>query len=280
MKIIRGLYLSFAVILPCLLTLFGCSTVSKPKPDGGRSDSQQAVPPVGTYRSLALRYEASRQFPKALFAWRLVDNLLSGDKEAKERIAQLQQTIQAEGNRHLTQGKEYLQRKSFQEARRQFAIALAYNPLLTEAADHVRRLSLEDEFVEYEVKPGDDPERIAQTVYRDTGRQFIVTYFAELVNDKEMRPGRILRLPAPDQETRVKPVHGPKAYRPGNEMTKAYGKAGAEAHYAKGVAYYLEQQFREAIKEWEETLRLDPEHPNAKRDMQKARIMLKRARSK
>jgi hypothetical protein len=35
-----------------------------------------------------------------------------------------------------------------------------------------------------------------------------------------------------------------------------------------------------AIREWEETLSLDPEHPNARRNIEKARSLLKKGQLK
>ncbi len=45
----------------------------------------------------------------------------------------------------------------------------------------------------------------------------------------------------------------------------------AEEHYNEGVRLFLAEKLDGAIKEWEETLRLDPQHLRAKRDLEKAR---------
>lgn len=271
---------SFTAVLALLLTLLGCGTMTQPKLDNGAPDSQQALSTADTYRKLAQKYEADQKFPKALFMWRIVDSLTRRDSEARERITQLTQTIETEGNKHLAKGREYLEQKSFQAARNEFVLALAYNPQIKEAADHVRELSAEDEFVEYRAREGDTPERIAQAVYRDAAKHFIVVYFGDIANGRELKPGTVLRLPAPDQETKTKTVHLPRPYSGTSQTSKPYDKAEAEAHYSKGLAFYLGQQYREAIREWEETLRLDPTHPNARRDIQKARAMVRKTRSK
>ena len=70
--------------------------------------------------------------------------------------------------------------------------------------------------------------------------------------------------PEVKREAKAKPVPPPKVY----------DKAGAENHYRKGLNYFLAEDLQGAIREWEETLRLDPEHPNAKRDIEKARSLL------
>ena len=61
---------------------------------------------------------------------------------------------------------------------------------------------------------------------------------------------------------------------------KVYDKARAEDHYKKGLNFFLAEDLQGAIKEWEETLRFDPGHPNAKRDIEKARSLLVNVGSK
>jgi tetratricopeptide (TPR) repeat protein len=263
-----------------LAVLPGCVTSNRQNVTPSVSGSQTASASLGIYRRLVAQYEADQQLPQALFMWRVIASIDPGDSTARQRITQLRLTMETESRLHLARGKEHFDRKSFQGARREFALALACNPYVEEAADHLRRLSVEEELVEYRIRTGDSPERIAQTVYCDGSKQFVVAYFADTGSDKELKPGGILRLPAPEQEMKAKSVHLPKPYTAGGEVHRVYDKSGAEAHYGKGIACYLAQQFQEAVNEWEETLRLDPEHPNARRDIQKARTMLRKARLK
>jgi tetratricopeptide (TPR) repeat protein len=44
----------------------------------------------------------------------------------------------------------------------------------------------------------------------------------------------------------------------------------AESHYKKGLVYYSSGDLDNAIKEWQETLRLNPTHPQAGQDLKKA----------
>jgi tetratricopeptide (TPR) repeat protein len=48
-------------------------------------------------------------------------------------------------------------------------------------------------------------------------------------------------------------------------------KEKAEEYYSAGVRYFINQQLDEAIRSWEQTLALYPEHPKAPRDIEKAR---------
>jgi tetratricopeptide (TPR) repeat protein len=48
----------------------------------------------------------------------------------------------------------------------------------------------------------------------------------------------------------------------------------AEEHYKAGVQYFVNQKLEQAVTEWEETLRLNPDHPNARKDLVKARKLI------
>ena len=47
----------------------------------------------------------------------------------------------------------------------------------------------------------------------------------------------------------------------------------AEEFYTAGVRHYLDQRLDEAIRAWEQTLALNPEHPKAPKDIEKARAL-------
>jgi len=51
-------------------------------------------------------------------------------------------------------------------------------------------------------------------------------------------------------------------------------KKQAEVHYLKGVKHFLNEELQSAIKEWEKTLSLNPEHKNAKKHVKNARSLL------
>ncbi|MGB2927295.1 MAG: hypothetical protein WBB70_00130 [Desulfobacterales bacterium] len=50
----------------------------------------------------------------------------------------------------------------------------------------------------------------------------------------------------------------------------------AEVHYLKGVNHFLNEELQSAIKEWEKTLALNPEHKKAKKNINNARSLLKK----
>jgi tetratricopeptide (TPR) repeat protein len=48
----------------------------------------------------------------------------------------------------------------------------------------------------------------------------------------------------------------------------------AEIHYKVGVKHFLNEELEEAIKEWEQTLALNPDHQKARKDIEDARSLL------
>ena len=59
--------------------------------------------------------------------------------------------------------------------------------------------------------------------------------------------------------------------RPNGKRTPKGELREAEAHYGAGMRRFLAEDLEGAIREWEKTLSLDPAHPKARRDIEKAR---------
>jgi len=53
----------------------------------------------------------------------------------------------------------------------------------------------------------------------------------------------------------------------------------ADAHYRKGISYFLSEELDLAIKEWEEVLRLSPNHLKAKKDLRNARRLRRKMKN-
>ena len=51
-------------------------------------------------------------------------------------------------------------------------------------------------------------------------------------------------------------------------------KQEADAHYNKGVNFYINEQLNEAIDEWEIAIELNPSHPKAAKDMEEAKKLI------
>jgi tetratricopeptide (TPR) repeat protein len=278
-----------ACIAGVLLLLFGCGelprviVVQKPERPPEKEDPFRGVPE--TYRAKAIEHEKAGDLQQAILAWKIVHGLKPDDAESSRKIQDLTMQAQALAESHFRKGVEFAGRNA-QAARREFLMALVYKADYREALEYLRQKATDPDVVVYEVVQGDTPAAIAQKLYRDPGKDVVVAYFSDLGSGDQLRPGTVLRLPVIDAEpkadAKTEPRMQPKAAPKPKPAAPAasYDKAGAETHYRKGVQYYLAENLQGAVKEWEEALRLDPEHPSARRDIEKARRLLETLQSK
>ena len=280
----------FICIAGLLLALFGCAelpriiVVQKPEKPPEKEDLFRGVPEQ--YRAKAIEREKAGELQQALFAWKIVHGFNPDDAESSQKIQALTKQTQALADSHFRKGVEFLGRNAQHAARRELLMALVYNPEHREALEYLRQKAVDPDVTVYEVKQGDTVAAIAQKIYRDPGKDFVVAYFNDLGSTDQLRPGAALRLPVIDAEPKADVKTEPRAQPKAASKTKpappasSYDKAGAETHYRKGLQYYLAENLQGAVKEWEEALRLDPEHPSARRDIEKARRLIETLQSK
>jgi tetratricopeptide (TPR) repeat protein len=71
--------------------------------------------------------------------------------------------------------------------------------------------------------------------------------------------------------------HIQQDYKDVNEITAAIKikiNAQAEHHYKQGVKYFINEELKKAIEEWEKTLVFNPNHPKALKDIENAKHIL------
>jgi len=231
----------------------------------------------------AIKLEKSEEFPKTLLYWRVVQSFTPHDQEASEKVLFWKTRVRREAENHFLKGLENFKQNSVQEARKEFLLALAYNPEHHQALDYLKHKLNEPVWTIYEVKKGDTPRKISQEIYKDPEKDFLIAYFNNLDSQDPLRPGMTLKLPilspvgtakkVPAQESLHKPPAPSKPLKLDASLQEQ-----ADIHYAKGIKYFLSEELEKAIKEWEETLRINPNHQNAKRDLRRARNLLKNLR--
>ena len=124
--------------------------------------------------------------------------------------------------------------------------------------------------------------KIAGEAYRDPEKDFLIAYFNRLPAGSPLQVGTELRLPDVDTRPSKATEKAPGYSHPDKEgddlRDAAERKEGdgrrhreADAHYAAGIRRFLAEDLDGAIREWEKTLSLDPAHPKARRDIEKAR---------
>lgn len=237
-----------------------------------KRDPFQAFPQK--YRQEALEDERNQDLRKALFYWKVVRSFLPEDREAGKRIESLEQQMGIEAEKHFRKGLDLFRMKSIPSAQKEFLIALAYNPDHAAALDYLKHQLPDPGYIVYETKEGDTLKGIAKGVYKDPEKDFLIAYFGDLGSGGGIKPARILKLPVIEPIGVVKPEHREERVVPSKApKPETRRSAQAEVHYKKGVKHFIAQDLDQAIEEWEETLQLDPEHPKAKRDLERARRM-------
>lgn len=309
------------------------------------------------YSNRAMEYGKKGEWRKALQSWEIVKSFVPSDETVAKKIENLRTQINVLTDQHFKQGLTYYQKHSLPEARKEFLLALCYNPDHKEALEYLKQKLVGEDFTLYEVRKGDTLQKIAREKYHDSQMDFLIAYFNDLKKDAPITPPMTLKLPmiasAPikqpigSKEMSYEPKETPfdtremlskaqvyfktKNYRetlsisenileydPANKeardlMNESYYQMAkilnqgkkyqealtmfnhvdpkykdvkewipsvknqlAEAHYLMGVKYYVNEELEKAVKEWEETLTLNPKHPKAKRDMENAFQLLKK----
>jgi tetratricopeptide (TPR) repeat protein len=83
------------------------------------------------------RSEERQGDPRAALAyWRVVRAFLPEDAEAAGRVTALEREIRLQAREHLRKGKEQYREGRYAEARKEFLVALAYDPFLEESLHH------------------------------------------------------------------------------------------------------------------------------------------------
>ncbi|RPH52122.1 MAG: LysM peptidoglycan-binding domain-containing protein [Desulfobacteraceae bacterium] len=313
---------------------------------------------ITMHEEKAVEYEKMGDLRKALQSLKIVNDFKPNNETVLNQIVYLKSQIQKVASDHYDKGVSYYQNNSMKAALKEFLLALSLNPDHKEALDYVKHRMTGDENIVYEVKKGDTAKGIAQKVYNDSSKDFLIAYFNDL-NKETLAPGMTIVLPSlkaiqvapeitpsyeePTEYINVKqeirkaryyfcskkyqqsactsekileydPVNkdaidlknasyyemggmlkNQKKYAEAlavfnnvdpdyknvrqitgflNNINKNKGRA--VEHYMSGVNYYMNQDLDKAIKEWETTLILDPNHPNAKKDIENARSFLEK----
>lgn len=232
------------------------------------------------YRLKAHEFERSGELPKALFFWKVVSCFAKDDQEARRRMDEIETTIRIESERHFQKGLEAFHKNLTEMAMKEFLMTLAYDPEHRQALDFLKDRLNDQDYILYKTKTGDTLRRISQDVYHDADKEFLISYFNRLDSHDSLKTGITLRLPILPPIWRAKKNRleefSPTSLNPSPTPKKMdpMVQEQADIHYAKGVKYFLSEELEKAIEEWEEAIRINPNHPQAKRDLQRARRML------
>jgi tetratricopeptide (TPR) repeat protein len=98
----------------------------------------------------------------------------------------------------------------------------------------------------------------------------------DLINASYYQMGKKLSQEKKYQEALTMFTHVESGFNDVRKWIASTKKQLAEAHYIEGVKYFTREEFDKAIKEWEATLTMDPNHQRAKKDIENARSLLQK----
>jgi tetratricopeptide (TPR) repeat protein len=348
----------FLTVFSLIFFIAGCAKVTTsytiPRVEENRFNTL-----ISRHGEMAAEYEKKGDLRKALQSWEIVYEFRPDDEKVLSQIIYLKSQIQKTSSDHYNKGVAYFQNNSMKPALREFLLALSLNPNHKEAIEYVKYRMNWDGFIAYEVKKGDTAKGIAQKVFNDSSKDFLIAYFNDLNKEARLTPGMTIVLPsmkaiqvapetAPSDEEPAEYLNVKQEIRKASDsfVAKKYQQAASTAekileydpvnkdamdlknasyyemgvmfriekkyaqalamfnnvdpdykdaryitdflknidknksraaeHYMSGVNYYINQNLEKAIKEWEITLTLDPNHPNAKKDIENARSFLEK----
>lgn len=268
------------------------------------------------FTARAVRQEAAGELRRALDSWKVVAALRTDATEPQRRVADLSARLKAAADRHFRDGNVRLREGKLDAAQREFLLSLAADPDYAASLDALKN-RLDPDATSYTVAAGDTFESIAEKKYGDPARAPLVARVNNLDPAGKPVSGTILTLPNlpppaaksgapeasdPGDDTEPGSIDGeaapvpvppvpptpvvpPKAAQPARKVGPAAPDAldagkreKAEELYNTGVRHFINQQLEQAIRSWEQTLELNPDHPKAPRDIEKARGLQKKLR--
>ena len=182
----------FLIILSLLLLSFflgGCVAATK---------GVKATPEI--YQKRASAYEQKDEPQLTLFNWKIAGHLKPADSQIAARINSLNTTISKKAESHYKKGLSYYKKKSFNAARKEFLIALRYDPNHIKSFDYLKNILYGREYFTYEAKKEDTIKKISQKFYQDTEKAFIIDWFNDRDATSKLSAGTVVKIPDLEKE--------------------------------------------------------------------------------
>mgnify|MGYP001612463522 FL=1 len=261
------------------LLMVSCAGVRpEPTPSFPPPVAEEAPPPdpfrafSETIRGRARGAETRGDLRKSLFLWKVIMRFVPGDDEGAEKVRTLSGRLRSAADAHFRKGVEQYKAGEGAAARREFLLVLANDLDHTGARDYLKNRLAAPDVVTYETREGDTLRRIAKEKYNDPDRDGLIAYLNDLDKNAPLRPGTLLRFPVPDA---IPTVEG--ADKPGKDIlnySRETDLKEAERLYRSGIRQFQAGELEKAAADWEKTLRFDPEHAKARKDLDRVRRML------
>ncbi len=201
----------------CLATvmLYGCAGVMDAVPDFLRVGPWWKAAQTDDISSRAGELEAHGELTMALDHWRLAHRIGMNQATTRSEIIRLENKIAAAVQDHYEKGLAELGKKNPGAARNHFLAALRLNPAFQPALKQIKARFSPFPLAVYLSVPGDRPATVAEKIFGDGKKAFLVAWFNDLSEDATVPPGTILILPklkrTPSENNGIKPKPDPLA---------------------------------------------------------------------
>lgn len=157
---------------------------------------------VDHYISKALEFENKRDLVQAIEHYRLALTVDNQNPLAKEKIAQLQNTLEKRVEQHYRNGLDFYQKGEYSRARREFLTALRFNPDHTEALRMLKEQKLHDQEVKgylvHSIQADETVSVLAKNYYGDSRKFQIIAEYNQMEDATKIRSGQEIKVPIID----------------------------------------------------------------------------------
>ncbi|MFO8084234.1 MAG: hypothetical protein R6U27_07955 [Desulfobacterales bacterium] len=159
------------------------------------SDDKEMFAVSYHYLQRANESETLNDWYMALYFCRIAYQLDPDNKDIESKIVMLAEKVKTESEMHFQSGIDFYQANETENARNQFLSALRINPDHQKAMEYLMDIIQEPEKRKFHVNEKKALDIIAQEVYEDSEKSFLIAYFNDLPDKSVPEIGSTLIIP-------------------------------------------------------------------------------------
>jgi len=248
----------FYIIILAPGIFFGCAFMQATEP---RKTAAPAPPQVSassqpttsqSYLTKASTYETRGDLRLALFYLKIAVDVSPQNKQISKRVVDLQQRIDANAEIQFKAGVQHYRDQQFEKARQAFLKTLLCNPQHPEALIYLKTRISPFKFLAYAAQKGEKKTDIAEKIYQDSGKAFLISYFVEETGNREiLKQGIRMELPYLESvpvKQKAKTAQQPADTAPTYQLEKSASPAfNIQTEIAKADGFLKNKQYDDVL---------------------------------
>jgi len=151
---------------------------------------------VRPYIFKASAFETKGELQMAIYYLKIASTLSPDKKEIAKKISELEKWLAKKADTYFKEGLKFYHRNKMEKARVAFLKTLRYDPEHKKALHYLNSKFSPFNSVSYKVEKGDTKRSIANKVFNDPDKAFLISYFYEKTGtEKALSKGMTLNLP-------------------------------------------------------------------------------------